>query len=287
MNCASGAAARARRACVHAPGGRRGRGQSASATPQDVEWRTEGCVQALGERSDVPALPPRISRCCRPIAAAEVADRGGGLRTGRGHDRRAWLPRCDRTGQDWPALCRCATPARWANAATCRRLRRLAYRGAAVHREGLPKSLIEAAACGRAVVTTDVPGCRDAIDRQDWPAVPVRDAGALADAIARLAADPALRRDGRGGTAPGRARIQYRARGAHRRSIRRIERLMKGRARCAPGYGSGGSGVPRDRVDPVAGGGICCSAWGDGASSSRMMPRASALPNSTPHWSKD
>lgn len=32
------------------------------------------------------------------------------------------------------------------------------------YREGLPKSLIEAAACGRAVVTTDVPGCRDAIE---------------------------------------------------------------------------------------------------------------------------
>ncbi|KID57956.1 glycosyl transferase family 1 [Pseudoalteromonas luteoviolacea] len=32
------------------------------------------------------------------------------------------------------------------------------------YREGLPKSLIEAAACGRAVITTDVPGCRDAIE---------------------------------------------------------------------------------------------------------------------------
>ena len=31
------------------------------------------------------------------------------------------------------------------------------------YREGLPKSLIEAAAASRAVVTTDVPGCRDAI----------------------------------------------------------------------------------------------------------------------------
>src|SRR3546814_18674616 len=31
------------------------------------------------------------------------------------------------------------------------------------YREGLPKSLVEAAACGRAVVTTDVPGCRDAL----------------------------------------------------------------------------------------------------------------------------
>lgn len=32
------------------------------------------------------------------------------------------------------------------------------------YREGLPKSLLEAAACGRAVITTDVPGCRDAIE---------------------------------------------------------------------------------------------------------------------------
>ena len=32
------------------------------------------------------------------------------------------------------------------------------------YREGLPRSLVEAAACGRAVVTTDVPGCRDAIE---------------------------------------------------------------------------------------------------------------------------
>ena len=31
------------------------------------------------------------------------------------------------------------------------------------YREGMPKSLLEAAACGRAVVTTNVPGCRDAI----------------------------------------------------------------------------------------------------------------------------
>ena len=75
-------------------------GNPASATQQDVEaWQTEGCVQALGERSDVPGL----------YAASHIAV----------------LPS---------------------------------------YREGLPKSLIEAAACGRAVVTTDVPGCRDAIE---------------------------------------------------------------------------------------------------------------------------
>ncbi|MNV41721.1 N,N'-diacetylbacillosaminyl-diphospho-undecaprenol alpha-1,3-N-acetylgalactosaminyltransferase [compost metagenome] len=62
------------------------------------------------------------------------------------------------------------------------------------YREGLPKSLIEAAACGRAVVTTDVPGCRDAIEpSQTGLLVTVRDAQSLADAIARLAEDAALR----------------------------------------------------------------------------------------------
>lgn len=69
------------------------------------------------------------------------------------------------------------------------------------YREGLPKSLVEAAACGRAVVTTDVPGCRDAIiSGVTGVLVPVKDAAALADAIQNLIADPALReRMGRAG----------------------------------------------------------------------------------------
>ncbi len=62
------------------------------------------------------------------------------------------------------------------------------------YREGLPKSLIEAAACGRPVVTTDVPGCRDVIEPNvSGLLVPVRDAQALADAIGRLARDAELR----------------------------------------------------------------------------------------------
>jgi len=71
------------------------------------------------------------------------------------------------------------------------------------YREGLPKSLIEAAACGRAVVTTDVPGCRDAIVPDETGLlVPVRDAVALADAIERLVNDADLRqRMGRAGRA--------------------------------------------------------------------------------------
>jgi glycosyltransferase involved in cell wall biosynthesis len=61
-------------------------------------------------------------------------------------------------------------------------------------REGLPKSLLEAAACGRAIVATDVPGCRE-VARAGVNAllVPVDDAQALADAVARLAHDPAMR----------------------------------------------------------------------------------------------
>jgi glycosyltransferase involved in cell wall biosynthesis len=61
-------------------------------------------------------------------------------------------------------------------------------------REGLPKSLLEAAACGRPIVATDVPGCRE-IARQNVNAllVPPDDAGALSDAIGRLAQDAALR----------------------------------------------------------------------------------------------
>ena len=63
------------------------------------------------------------------------------------------------------------------------------------YREGLPKVLIEAAACGRAIITTDVPGCRDAIEPNvTGLLVPVRDAEALADAIQQLLSDADLRR---------------------------------------------------------------------------------------------
>jgi glycosyltransferase involved in cell wall biosynthesis len=61
------------------------------------------------------------------------------------------------------------------------------------YREGLPKVLIEAAACGRPVVTTDMPGCRDAIDPEvSGLLIPPRDTGALADAIQRFLLDPKL-----------------------------------------------------------------------------------------------
>lgn len=62
------------------------------------------------------------------------------------------------------------------------------------YREGLPKVLIEAAACGRAVVTTDVPGCRDAITPDVTGfLVPVQDSVALADTIQKLIENPKQR----------------------------------------------------------------------------------------------
>jgi glycosyltransferase involved in cell wall biosynthesis len=62
------------------------------------------------------------------------------------------------------------------------------------YREGLPKSLIEAAAAGRAIVTTDVPGCREAVrDGYNGFLVPPRSTNELATALERLIVDPALR----------------------------------------------------------------------------------------------
>lgn len=64
------------------------------------------------------------------------------------------------------------------------------------YREGLPKSLIEAAAASRAVITTDVPGCRDAIEPNiSGLLVPVMNDEALADAIHDLIKNPEKRKN--------------------------------------------------------------------------------------------
>ena len=61
--------------------------------------------------------------------------------------------------------------------------------------EGVPKALIEAAACGRAVIATDVPGCREIVlPGESGLLVPPRDSDALLEAIRRLSHDPALRK---------------------------------------------------------------------------------------------
>jgi glycosyltransferase involved in cell wall biosynthesis len=76
-----------------------------------------------------------------------------------------------------------------------------AYRGATLivlpsYREGLPKVLLEAAACGKAIVATDVPGCRDVVRHGlTGLLVPPRNSDALAGAIERLLRDQAMREE--------------------------------------------------------------------------------------------
>lgn len=64
------------------------------------------------------------------------------------------------------------------------------------YREGVPKCLIEAAACGLALVTTNLPGCREVVSHhgQDGLHVAPRDAGSLAERLAELHDDRALLR---------------------------------------------------------------------------------------------
>ncbi|OQW30922.1 MAG: glycosyl transferase family 1 [Nitrospira sp. SG-bin1] len=62
------------------------------------------------------------------------------------------------------------------------------------YREGLPVSLLEAAACGKPIIATDVPGCREVVrHRINGLLVPPRNAVALADAIVMLLMSPQLR----------------------------------------------------------------------------------------------
>ncbi|NLS67620.1 glycosyltransferase family 1 protein [Bradyrhizobium brasilense] len=62
------------------------------------------------------------------------------------------------------------------------------------HREGLPGALLEAAACGRPLVATDVPGCREVVCQDKTGLlVPVEDPDALAHAILQLAESQQLR----------------------------------------------------------------------------------------------
>lgn len=59
------------------------------------------------------------------------------------------------------------------------------------YREGTPRSVLEALAIGRAVITTDVPGCRETVvDGDNGLLVPPRDVPALVAAMERLISDP-------------------------------------------------------------------------------------------------
>ena len=62
------------------------------------------------------------------------------------------------------------------------------------YREGLPRTLLEAMSCGRVIVTTDWPGCREPVeDGVNGYMIPVKDADVLADRLLKLAGDRDLR----------------------------------------------------------------------------------------------
>ena len=82
----------------------------------------------------------------------------------------------------------------WARRRTCGRTcgpaRSMCCRS---YREGMPRTVLEAMAIGRAIVTTDVPGCRETvIEGDNGFLVPARDAGALAEAMRRFITQPEL-----------------------------------------------------------------------------------------------
>jgi glycosyltransferase involved in cell wall biosynthesis len=77
------------------------------------------------------------------------------------------------------------------------------------YREGLPRTLVEAAACGLPLITTDVAGCREVVsDGIDGLLVPKGDSAALAQAILRLQDSPEFARQ-LGDAARTKARAQF------------------------------------------------------------------------------
>ncbi len=106
------------------------------------------------------------------------------------------------------------------------------------HREGFPRSAMEAAACGLPIVASDIRGCRQVVDHgHTGLLVPVRDPVALADAIGTLAADPVRRQD-MGRTARVRAESEFDDQRVIDRTLDTYRHLLRGirgtRRRRAP-----------------------------------------------------
>jgi glycosyltransferase involved in cell wall biosynthesis len=96
------------------------------------------------------------------------------------------------------------------------------------YREGMPKTLLEACAASRPIVTTDVPGCREAVrNGENGFVVPPRDPNRLADALGTLLDDPDLRqRMGAAGRA--RAEREFDVRAVVSRTLALYRELMRG-----------------------------------------------------------
>ncbi len=96
------------------------------------------------------------------------------------------------------------------------------------YREGVPKVLLEAAAAGRAIITTDMPGCREIVhDGVNGLLVPIKAPLALAAAIEKLLADEALReRMGQQGRAM--VEAEFAADIINQQTLELYERVLRG-----------------------------------------------------------
>lgn len=99
------------------------------------------------------------------------------------------------------------------------------------YREGLPRSILEAMATGRAVITTDMPGCRDAVvDGVTGFVIPPRDPTALIQAMLRFRSEPGLAAR-MGAEARARAERHYAVNLVNETLVRAIEDHREGRGR--------------------------------------------------------
>jgi glycosyltransferase involved in cell wall biosynthesis len=99
------------------------------------------------------------------------------------------------------------------------------------HREGFPRSAMEAAACGLPVIATDIRGCRQVVDHGNTGLlVPVRDPAALSDAVESLAADR-VRRESMGRAARIRAEADFDDQRVIARTLDTYRKLLNGKKR--------------------------------------------------------
>jgi glycosyltransferase involved in cell wall biosynthesis len=109
----------------------------------------------------------------------------------------------------------------------------------ASHREGFPRSAMEAAASGLPIVATDIRGCRQVVeDGHTGALVPVRSADGLVDALDRLLRDPALRAE-MSSAAAARAAVEFDQRLQIRRTLVTYDRLLRAVGRTPPATESG------------------------------------------------
>jgi len=111
----------------------------------------------------------------------------------------------------------------------------------ASHREGFPRSAMEAAAMGLPIVATDIRGCRQVVDDAvNGLLVPVRDAARLATAIGELVGDP-QRRAAMGKASRNKAVAEFDDRRQVAITLELYDRLLRARATRTPRSGPPGA----------------------------------------------